>query len=362
MGKTCRRVPARLRWRSWGKPLPPSVGRPTSVRATRGTLVLLLTLPIWLVPDPEAAQAALRSTLECEYVGSRENLPGRGGGDERSPRPTRSRFAGATRWTTEGPPAGSGGFDDPGTTVSRLGLATATGCSCSSTGAPDPFSPGGSLGEAFEAAGTLEVPGERSVHGRSLQQNVPSCPETGAAGLPARFRWTFGVSRPVLSDPVFQVCLDVRRCAEEDDALGPGASVAMRDFSDAFGVERPVAMRVIHHRGTLWAGASPGPSRCACEDETLEWLQQPTLRRVALPPPWQPLPDPDQAGEIDYSVAFVGSHCLTITVDNASRRIVARDFLTLELLVPASTRVRVRAAADAANVCYVGAILDGERD
>ncbi|MEB2344156.1 MAG: hypothetical protein OZ948_05400 [Deltaproteobacteria bacterium] len=203
---------------------------------------------------------------------------------------------------------------------------------------------------------------ERSVHGRPLYQNVPHCPETGAGGLPARFRWTFAVSRPVLSDPAFQICLDVRRCSQEDDALGPGASAALREFSDAFGIERPIALRVIHHRGTLWDGTSLGSSRCACEDETLGWIQRPTLRRVVPPPPWEPLPDPDRAGEIDFSVAFVGSDCLSITIDDVSRRIAARDFLTLEVLVPASTRVRVRASADAANVCYLGAVLEGERD
>ncbi len=32
---------------------------------------------------------------------------------------------------------------------------------------------------------------------------------------------------------------------------------------------------------------------------------------------------------------------------------VAHDFVTLELRVPAATRVRIRAAADSAAVCYL---------
>ncbi len=80
------------------------------------------------------------------------------------------------------------------------------------------------------------------------------------------------------------------------------------------------------------------------------------------PPPWQSLPDPDEVEEIESSVAFVGRNCLSVTAENFGRSIAAQDFVTLELVVPASARVRVRASADAANVCYVGTVLDGERD
>ena len=313
------------------------------------------------VAPPAGAAPGVRSTLECEYVGNRENLPGRGGGDERAARPTRSRFAGAAQWLTQGPPVGSGGFDFEGVAIPRVGFSGAQ-CQCDAGGQADPFSESGHLAESFVARGALEVPALRSVHGRPFFQNTPTCVESGQSGLPARFRWTFAVSRPIVSDLTFQVCLDVRKCQEEDDRLGPAASAAFRDFSDAFGIERPLAARVIHHRGTLWEQTTIGPSRCACEDTSLELVRQPTLGRADPPPPWQPLPDPDEVEEIESSVALVGQNCLSITADNLGRSVAARDFVTLELAVPASTRVRVRASADAADVCYVGAVLDGERD
>lgn len=314
------------------------------------------------IPSSQAATAAVRSVLECEYVGARENLPGRGGGDERSARPTRSRFAGAAQWLTEGPPAGSGGSDFDGVAIPRVGFDAGPECRCDPTGSPDPSSEDGWLRESFVATGALEVPGQRSVHGQPFFQNLPTCVETGPAGLPARFRWTFALSRPLVSDLTFQVCLDVRKCQEEEDLLGSAASIAFRDFRDVFGIERPLAARAIHHRGALWEQTTLGPSRCACEDETLRWLRRPTLRRVDSPPPWEPLADPDEVEEIESSVAFVGRNCISVTAEDFGRSIAAQDFVTLEMVVPASTRVRIRASADAANVCYVGAVLDGERD
>jgi hypothetical protein len=326
--------------------------------ATGAALIAAL---VAVAPSAGAA-AGEQTTLECEYVGSRENLPGRGGGDERAARPTRSRFAGAAQWLTQGPPVGSGGFDFEGVAIPRVGFGGAQ-CQCDAGGQADPFSEGGHLAESFVAMGALEVPELRSVHGKPFFQNTPMCVESGQPGLPARFRWTFAVSRPIVSDLTFQICLDVRNCQEEEDRLGPAASNAFRDFSDTFGIERPLAARVIHHRGTLWEQATVGPSRCACEDTALGLVRQPTLGRVdPPPPPWQPLPDPDEVEEIESSVAFVGSNCLSITADNFGRSVAARDFVTLELAVPASTRVRVRASSDAADVCYVGTVLDGERD
>jgi len=327
----------------------------------RAALVAALGL-IAAVTSLQDTAAAVRSTLECEFVGSRENLPGRGGGDERSARPTRSRFAGAAQWLTEGPPAGSGGFDFAGVAIPRVGFDAEDTCRCDAGGRADPFSDAGELLESFAAAGALEVPGQRSVHDRPFFQNVPTCLDADSSGWPARFRWTFALSRPIVSDLTFQVCLDVRKCHEEEDRLGSAATSGFRDFSDGFGIERPLAARVIHHRGVLWEQTTLGSSRCACEDETLRWVRRPTLRRVDLPPAWQPLPDPDEVEEIESSLAFVGRNCLAITAENFGRSIAAHDFVTLELVVPASTRVRVLASADAANVCYVGTVLDGERD
>jgi hypothetical protein len=310
------------------------------------------------------------SVLECEYVGDRENLPGVGGGGSGGARLTRSRLAGAGQTLAEGPPPGNGGPDFAGDTVARQGFELDGGCRCAGDGLPDPFSEGGLLREHFAARGASAVPGVDglSPDGGPVFENFPSCPDSGQQGYAAELQWTFAISRPVASHLELQVCLDVRGCQEEQDALGQAASVPIRDFADENGPDPPIVARVVHHPGTFLADAGRPASRCACEDETLPWIVEPGSQALAPdPPPWISLrdaSDPDaEAGlrdaELSSSIALVGRDCLTLSVASQGR-LVPRDFVTLELRVPASTRVRVRAAADAAALCYLGSIPFGQ--
>lgn len=315
------------------------------------------------------SSGAARTLVACEYVGEQENLPGNGGGDARRALPPRSRFAGSAQSLADGPPPGSGGFDFGGIPTSRSGFRlddSGEGCTCTGTGdgRPDPFSTGGMLEERFETSGTLPVQGPeaRSPNGSRWHQNVPSCRDVGQVGLPATFEWTLGLSSRILSDLRLEVCLDVRKCQEEEDALGVGMTVPIPDFADRFGPETPLRMRVVHHRGALVGETELGSSECACEDRTLPLRRLPALGPVhSGPPPWLPLDASDPADEVETAIAFQGRGCRTLVVGNPGD-LAPLDFVTVQLRVPASTRVRVRAAADSAAICYVALPLPGQTD
>ncbi|MEB2344161.1 MAG: hypothetical protein OZ948_05425 [Deltaproteobacteria bacterium] len=249
-------------------------------------------------------------------------------------------------------------LQDGGTDAIRVG--------CTGAGGTDFYKTGSQVKEAFKTAGALLVPGASSVNGFPVYQNVPTDIVTGQRGFAADYQWTMGLERPVVSDIQVQICLDVRRPQEEDDALGQDATIALREFWDHHGPEHPVLIRVVHHRGNLQLPAPQGngPSRCPCEDRSLVDILNPTLQHVHHPVyPEDQLPDPgfvEVSEEIlDESVAFIGKDCIVKTVKNDGF-IAARDFITVQLKIPSTTRHRVRASQDSAALGYIGTPLPGE--
>jgi len=237
---------------------------------------------------------------------------------------------------------------------------------CPGSGSTDLYRTGSQIRESFRTAGAALVPGQSSVNGFDVFQNFPTDVVTGARGFAADYQWTMAIERPVVSDIQIQICLDVRKPQEEDDRLGQDATIAMREFSDQHGPEHPVLIRVVHHRGNLQLPAPQGngPSRCPCEDRSLVDILNPTLALVehAVFPEDQ-LPDPGfteiSDSILDESVAFIGKDCIVKTVKNDGF-IAARDFLTVQLKIPSTTRHRVRASQDSAALCYIGTPLPGE--
>jgi len=334
--------------------------------ATRARVAVLVALAVGL--SVEVARAG-QSFESCDYVGDRENLPGFGAGALDQPRSTRSRFAGSARRISEGAPPGTGGLDFPGIPVPRTGFVLTPQCSCTTSGTEDPYSSGAQLREQFTSEGAIRVQGSegRSKNGKAVVQNVPTCVDpTGAGatqlGFPALYRWTLGIGELVASDIHLEVCLDVRKCQEDADEFGAGMTTPIIDFIDSFGPEGPPTLRVVQHFGELRAGFDPGPSRCACEDRTLGVIPQPFGQQlVSGPPPWQPLSDSTGELEIAHAVGFLGYGCTTLIVKNAAQ-IAIHDFLTIEVRIPASTRVRIRASADSVQACYLGSFPSGPVD
>jgi hypothetical protein len=163
----------------------------------------------------------------------------------------------------------------------------------------------------------------------------------------------------VLSDLRVEICLDVRKCREQDDALGQAMTVFDNDFKDGFGRVPPPTVRVIHHRGGFRVS---GSSQCACEDDTRALFTLPAAYRLSRePPPYRPLTDPSPGVEIQNSIQFVGRGCTVVMVHDTGE-FVPNDFLTVEVHVPAATRVRIRAASDSAAVCYLATPNPGQRD
>jgi hypothetical protein len=225
-----------------------------------------------------------------------------------------------------------------------------------------------------------------SANGNLLYENQPSCPESGGSGASADFAWTFAVSQPVVSNFQLLLCLDIRSCKEDDSSGGPRSTVPVADFADGFGREHPPTLRVVHHPRPQ---APKDASACACEDQVLPLVQSPGFDRVfAGAPPWAPLADPAADVEIPDAVAFVGSGCTELIVPYLSvsmppssgrlrppptlppqtransrapkrvQRVASGDFITVQLHVPASTRVRLRAASDSVAACYLGSSTD----
>lgn len=339
-----------------------------------------------------------KTILEKEFVGTVENRNKVGFGVGEDPwdegiNGIVARLANSANSIAEGPPPGrsdseecdpsAGNAGDPdcfqdfaGDPVNRIAF-NASQCDdedgtdairvgCPGAGSTDLFRTGNQIRESFRTAGAALVPGQSSVNGFQVFQNFPTDVVTGARGFAADYQWTMAIERPVVSDIQIQICLDVRKPQEEDDALGQDATIALREFSDHNGPEHPVLIRVVHHRGNLQLPAPQGngPSRCPCEDRSLVDILNPTLRPVrhAVFPEDQ-LPDPGftQVSEsiLDESVAFIGKDCIVKTVKNDGF-IAARDFLTVQLKIPSTTRHRVRASQDAAALCYIGTPLPGE--
>jgi len=288
-------------------------------------LVTGIALSLMLGAQPALAGFTI---LEKEFVGNTENANKVGGGDASAATEQASRFAGSNNTIAEGPPPGDGGPDASG-------------------------------GEFFTQSGVLPVQGGESVNGFPVFQNIPSCPDpTGAGldqvGLPARFGWDFRLERPVVSDIQLQICLDVRKCQEEDDDLGQASTVSIRDFVDGVGWEAPVIIRVSHQRGSL----NPESGVRGLPNLVVPGLEE--VGPVSLPSDLGASDDPDQFEIIlEEAVSFVGRDCITKWIPNDGR-IAAQDRIDVDLLVPSSTRVRVRASQDAAALCYLGTPLPGE--
>ena len=347
-----------------------------------------------------------KTLIEKEFVGAIENRNKTGNGKDVDPgaaaTSTAARAAGSNNTIAEGSPPGRSDSaacdpsaanaasnpackaDYAGDPVVRIGNYDKDDCAeedtatdalrpdnCVPGSDPDVYATGTVIQEAFKTFGTLPVVNAKSVNGFPVSQNIPTCPDAGQTGLPADYQWTMGIQRPPVSDIQIQICLDVRKCQEEQDPLGQAATVPIRDFEDSFGEENPVLIRVVHHRGNLQVpGETAGPSNCPCEDRSLVDIANPTLRpiRHALFPeevlpatPDGALPRDVTTDEIlDESIAFVGKDCIVKTVRNDGF-IAAHDFITVQLKVPGTTRVRVRASQDAASLCYIGTPLPGEQ-
>lgn len=308
-------------------------------------LAIALVLSFGLGGPPARAGVTL---LEKEYVGGVENKNKQGGGDQSGATNGAARFAGSDNTIAEGPPpGGSGERCNP---------------SAQNPGQADCVADFERPGESFGRGGAIlpVLGGEQSVNGYPVFSNVPTCPESGQRGLQGFYAWSFRIERPVVSDIQLQICLDVRKCQEEQDPLGQASTVSIPDFVDADGWEAPVSIRVSHQPGDLQV--NPGFLL-----RTLDDVVNPTLDFVSHPVPApQLLPDlpstdrPRGQPILEESVAFIGRDCIIKTVKNDGF-IAAHDLITVELSVPSSTRVRVRAAQDSAALCYIGTPLPGEQ-
>lgn len=316
----------------------------------RPALWLGFALALSVVLGAQSALAGL-TLIEKEFVGRVENLNKVGGGDASAASAQAARFAGSNNTIAEGPPPGG---SEPACDPSAQN-ANAAGCEA------DYFR----NGETFSPAGTLPVAGGVSPNGYQTHQNLPTCTDAGQKGLPALYTWRFDLERPVVSDLQVQICLDVRKCQEEQDALGQSNTQGIRDFVDSFGWEAPAIIRVKHEDGPL------NPANIF---ENKNNLRIPGLGVVVHPTPVnQSLPDLPSGGNfaggqanvaqnaaiLDESVAFIGRDCISKWIRN-DMRIAAQDRITVELRIPSSTRVRVRAAQDSAALCYIGTPLPGE--
>ena len=204
------------------------------------------------------------------------------------------------------------------------------------------------LRERFVALGAAPVSGPEGIspNGARVFQTHPSCTADGRRGQPALLQWSFGLANSVLSDVHLEICLDVRKCQEADDALGQAMTHSESDFSDEFGSVPPPTLRVVHHRGALRLADS---SRCVCEDQSQDFLTLPGAFRIpGAPPPHIPLSEPDPDGEVPHSLQFLGRDC-TVVMVHETGQFAPQDFLTVELRIPAATRVRIRAASDYAE-------------
>ncbi len=256
------------------------------------------------------------------------------------------------------------------------------GNNCPGVGSPDryvalPFpdsTGGGILKEQFRAYGAVQSAGRTSVNGYPVFQNLQYCPEIGGnQKLPTDYQWTFALGRQPVSDIQVQICMDVRKCQEEEDNLGQASTQSLEFFKDSNGFEYPAIIRVVHHRGKNWDPFQTiGPSSCPCEDRSLVDIVNPTLRAVRHPkfPEEEIFTQFDLAADVgppgyqqwkilDESIAFIGKDCIIKTVKNDGM-IAPFDYVTVQVKVPGGTRVRVLGAQDSAALCYIGTLNPGE--
>lgn len=297
-------------------------------------LALVLAAPAW----------AGFTLIEKDYVGNVENLNKVGGGDASAATPDAARFAGSNNRIAEGPPPGA---SEPNC-VPADGDPGDPGCVQDADGVSESFVPGAPI--------PVQGPQGTSTNGWQVFSNEPTCPEIGKQGFPQSYTWTIELERQAVSDLQLQICLDVRKCQEEDDRLGPSSTISMFDYIDGFGWEAPVLVEVVH---------LPGPLN-PIQDRRVPNLRVPTLEQVPIVGPFVDLPhsnSPDdfEEGILEESVAFIGRDCISKWVVNDGWW-VAQDRLQVTVHIPSSTRVRVRAAADSAALCYVGTPLPGECD
>ena len=294
----------------------------------RTVFVLLIALAVTALLGGSAGAGT--TILEKDFVGGKENALKTGGGNYGSATLEASRFAGCKNSIAEGAPTGN---DE-----NRSG-DDITG------------------GENFTASGDLIVGGEQSCMGNAVSTNIPTCGNPGEqfyqAGSPAHYTWKIKLERPVISDIAVQICLDVRRCQNEDDYLGAAQTISVNDQKHGPWWEAPLYLRVRHFHGPLSSGGTTN----------VEDLKIPGLKLVGGSGLWQDLPMTANPYDFDLeeSITLIGRDCITKFIPNSFHDpFAAHDHVEVGIRVPSSTRVRVWAAKDSVALVYLGAVLPGE--
>ena len=254
-----------------------------------------------------------------------------------------ARFAKSVNTIAEGPPPG-----------------------CSEPGEP-PCPDFTQSSERFTAVGASPV-GENSVNGNPIFENTPTC--RGDFGIrpgsQAIYSWEMALEEtPVVGGEIqVQICLDVRKCQVEDDAKGQastpgeialevngsnvGAAVirvrhtaATSRLDKPFGNERDVTNLVM-----------PGLSEATWEDVPPTGLPGGRIRDIKRGDNLNSSPFPQM---LDESIEFIGKDCTVKWIKNDGM-FVREDRIRVELSIPSSINVRVRAAEDFAAVCYLALV------
>jgi hypothetical protein len=226
------------------------------------TIVIALALALSFGFIGHTAWAG-KTILEKEYAGNVENRNKVGGGDSSAASDSAGRFAESHNSIAEGPPRG----DSEMVCIPQLGNPSAAGCARDISFPFEGFTP--SLSSL-----SVQGPEALSVNGYQVYQNLPFCPERDKEGdadgdgrddhttiTPSSFQWRIDLERPVVSDLQLQICLDVRKCQEEEDRLGAANTVTMRDREDFFGWEAPPT-RAVSISSPIPVSSGSCPSRC----------------------------------------------------------------------------------------------------
>jgi hypothetical protein len=327
------------------------------------TLALVAGLALACLLAVEPAFAGNTGLLK-EFVGNAENKNRIGEGDsgaapacegapcfpDNEDNLVAARFANSVNTIAEGPPPGC---SDP---------------NVASPNCPD-HTQTGSQGERFTATGARQLPtSENSVNGFRTFENVPTC--RGDFGIrpgnQAIYSWEIALEEtPIVGGEIqVQICLDVRKCQVEDDAKGQAATpgeVALTVNEDLIGA---AVIRVRHEAGSFRLDRPFGSERDVTN------LVMPSLAEAS----WENVPSTGlPSGRIrdikrtdnpnlspfremlDESIEFIGKDCTIKWIKNDGM-FVREDRIRVELSIPSSINVRVRAAQDSAAVCYLALV------
>jgi hypothetical protein len=344
---------------------------------------LILGMALGLLLGVQTALAG-KTLIAKEYVGPVENKDRIGGGegeyfqkkDVVAISGVSSRFAESDNTIAEDSPAGdsnptgnpngacdpslAGQSGDPlyGTDAN---VTVPAGCLRDFVPTPGLWGP-----EQFTADGAFSPTSPvESVNGFPVFQSLPTCSESGQVGQQAVYAWTIGIERPVVSDLQIQICLDVRKCQEEDDDLGQASTPPVPDLVIDNRYIAPALVRV-----SAIAGQFQDPNAAGVQFARND-IRIPGLATI----PWlgpqvpNPIPNPIEGWigtppigplVLEESIEFIGKDCLSKWISNEDRILRAQDLIKVEVVIPGSINVRVRASQDAAALCYIGTPLFGE--